>query len=58
MAAMKKLKKKSGDRKASARVKAAKPSPQSARKPGGAGADESSAALRASAKSFAARLLR
>ena len=56
--AKKKLGKKSGSPKASAPAKAAKPSARSAKSPGGAGDDETSASLRASAKSFAFRLLR
>jgi hypothetical protein len=62
MVAKGKAKKKTGSRKAGARAKAAKPSAKRASAPRGdgtgAGDDESTQALRASAKAFAARLLR
>ncbi len=54
----KKPAKKSGSRKTKAPAKVAKSSARSAKSPAGAGVDETSATLRASAKSFAFRLLR
>ena len=57
MAAKSKAKKKPA-KKPSAAAKAAKPAARSAKAPKGAGPDESSAALRASAKSFAFRSMR
>ena len=56
MAAKSKAKKKASRSKAPVRAKSTKPAAKSA--PRGSGGDESSEVLRASAKSFAARLLR
>lgn len=58
MTAKKKLKKKSGGRKTNPPAKRAKPAAASTKSTGAGDADESSAVLRESAKSFAFRLLR